>query len=62
MRKNQVTIKVERFGDQEHDGKHMTYGVYADGDDLSEVLHYAFKKINDALGLGQNDGNIVNPK
>lgn len=44
MRKNQVTIKIDRFGDEAPEGcKQKTIEVYADSNDIWEALAAAFK-------------------
>ncbi len=45
MRRNQITIKVERFGDQAPNGESIQYGAYADSNDFMEALKEAEKKI-----------------
>lgn len=46
MRRNQVSIKVERFGDQASNGKHQIIEVYADSNNILEALTDAFSEVS----------------
>ena len=54
MRKCQITIKMELFGDQAWDGKHETIGVYADTNTPYEALSAALYEL---LGALQEQGH-----
>lgn len=45
MRKNQLSIKIERVSDQAKDGKQDNFEIYSDGQELSEVLARGLEKI-----------------
>ena len=49
MRKNQISIKIERFGDQSPDGKHQVIEVYADSNNIWEALTKANNLVADAI-------------
>lgn len=55
MRKNQITIKVERFGDQvperlrELGNKSMRFNVYCDSNNIYEALAGAYAQVLDEL-------------
>ena len=48
MRKNQVSIKIERFGDQvpeQLNGDSLEISVYADANNIYEALAAAYSKV-----------------
>lgn len=49
MRKCQITIKMELFGNQTWDGNHETIGVYADANTPHEALSAALYELLGAL-------------
>lgn len=49
MRKCQITIKLDMFGDQAWDGHHETIGLYADADTSHEALSAALYELLGAL-------------
>lgn len=54
MRKCQITIKMELFGNQAWDGNHETIGVYADANTPHEALSAALYEL---LGALQQQGH-----
>ena len=50
MRKNQVTIKIERFGDQAPKSlEHQCFTVYCDSNNIYEALAGAYKSVLDEI-------------
>lgn len=53
MRTNQITITVERFGDQapesEDSSKHQVFSVYCDSNNIYEALAGAYKSVIDEI-------------
>lgn len=55
MRKNQITIQVERFGDQvperlrKQGADHIRFGVYCDSNNIYEALSGAFYQVLEEL-------------
>lgn len=65
MRKNQVSIKVERFGDQvppEAGTTHQIISVYADSNDFSaalfEAVHVLMDKVEGHVGYDETSSSI----
>ena len=56
MRKNQVSINIERFGDEAPEGtNHLTIHVYADANNVYEALSAAYFE---ALSAIQEDQSL----
>ena len=49
MRKVQISIKMELFGDQADDGKHEQISVYADSNNVWETIVAGFHELVEAL-------------
>ena len=49
MRKVQISIKMELFGDQASDGKHEKINVYADANNAWEAIVAGFHEVVEAL-------------
>ena len=47
MRKNQLRIALERFGDESKNGTSECFGVYSDGNELPAVLARALEKLRE---------------
>ena len=45
MRKNQLSITLERFGDQSRNGHGERFVIYSDGNGLPEVIDAALEKL-----------------
>lgn len=60
MRKNQVTIKIERFGDQVPEifnANSLEINVYADSNNVYEALALAYQEaLNQIKTYGDNSG------
>ena len=49
MRKVQISIKMELFGDQASDGKYEKINVYADANNVWEAIIAGFHEVVDTL-------------
>ena len=49
MRKVQISIKMELFGDQASDGKYEKINVYADANNVWEAIVAGFHEVVDTL-------------
>lgn len=49
MRRNQVTIKIERFGEDASNGKHQIIEVYANSNNIWEALVAANKEATNII-------------
>lgn len=54
MRKIQINIKMDMFGDQAADGKQDTIYVYADANNKSEAICAAFQELMNTLERKRN--------
>lgn len=50
MRKNQVNIIIDRFGDESPNGQHEQICIYADSDNIYEALAGAYSMALDHIG------------
>lgn len=61
MRKNQVTIKIERFGDQVPEifkANSLEINVYADSNDIYEALALAYKEVLEQIKTYGDENKI----
>ena len=54
MRKIQINIKMDMFGDEAVDGKHDTVYVYADANNKAEAILAAFQELTNTLERKRN--------
>ena len=55
MRKVQISIKMELFGDQAADGKYEKISVYADSNSIWETVVAGFHEVVEALRTHGHD-------
>lgn len=50
MRKNQVNIIIDRFGDESPNGQHEQIRIYADSNNIFEALTGAYSMVLEHIG------------
>lgn len=59
MRKNQLSFKIESFGDQAQDGYNQKLTGYIDGNGIYEVLSEELKVIHGIYGKGTSFSDFL---